>query len=76
MSLYEIENFWIPEWFDIRWQITSFVVVFLLFRLVYNTELDLDSMTQKEKIMHYLCLIVQVIFAFFFAFLPYLTLTD
>lgn len=75
MSLYEFETFWIPEWFNIHWEITSFVIVFCLFRIIYNTEFDLDSMTTKEKINHYLCLIVQVIIAFYLAFLPYLNLT-
>lgn len=74
MSLYEIAEYWISQ--EIHWEITVFIIIFLLFRLVYNTELDLDSMTQKEKINHYLCLIAQVIVAFYLAFCPYLTLNN
>lgn len=76
MSLYEIENFWIPEWFNIPWRITFFVIVFCLFRIVYNTELDICAMSSKEKFLHYLILIIQVIFAFLLAFCPYLDFTN
>jgi hypothetical protein len=48
---------WISNQEFVHLHLDTFIIILLLFRIVYNTELDISEMTIKEKVLHYLILI-------------------